>query len=408
MHPHALPDAKIKHNLLTTTRDSIGPDIPVQPLDLATLPAAGVAQAAKDLTGLAGAELKGDGGLGLETGDGAAEAQHGLGLVHLLALVDDVLEPVVRGLDLAGHVRELQADDGVLDELLAESAALVGVLDGLLVADTGEAQALDDDADTLVVEVGHDNAETLVLLAEQVLDGDLYVLKGDVGGSAGPDSLAVHAAGADTLSALNEEQGDTVHALSTCPHGSSEVVSPDTVSDPLLLAVDNVVLAILTELSLASQVGDVATGIRLRNGQADTLVTAQDAWQDTVLESRGTKLDERWAADTVTTNEVPHETTRASPGELISQQHLMEEIPLLDGHTAGCGSVLCGILDTQKSTQVASATHLLVDFLGHALGLVPFGDIRLNVLLDPLANLGSQGGVRLIEVRGGVLSAITC
>src|SRR5690349_6184000 len=45
----------------------------------------------------------------------------------------------------------------MLDELLAECAALMGVLDRLLVAYTGESNALNDDADTLVVEVCHDN-----------------------------------------------------------------------------------------------------------------------------------------------------------------------------------------------------------------------------------------------------------
>jgi hypothetical protein len=37
---------------------------------------------------------------------------------------------------------------------LAEGAAFVGVFDALFEADAGEADALDDDADTLVVEVG--------------------------------------------------------------------------------------------------------------------------------------------------------------------------------------------------------------------------------------------------------------
>ena len=93
---------------------------------------------------------------------------------------------------------EFHADDGVVDEFLAEGLALVCVLHGFFVADTREAQALDDDADALVVEVGHDDLEPLVLLADQVLDWDLDVFEGDVGGAAGPDTLAVHAAGADT------------------------------------------------------------------------------------------------------------------------------------------------------------------------------------------------------------------
>ena len=211
---HTLSHAEIQHDLLATTRDSIGTHITVQPLDLASLATAAITQAAKDLTGLAGTEFISDGGLGFEAGDGTAETKHGLILVHVLALVHDVLEPVVRGLDLTSHVRELHADNGVLDEFLAEGAALASVLDGFLVADAGKADGLDDDADTLVVEVGHDDwkalvyiaikrtgmgltLETLVLLANQVLNRDLDVLKSNIGGAAAPDTLAVHASRAD-------------------------------------------------------------------------------------------------------------------------------------------------------------------------------------------------------------------
>ncbi|KAK5637273.1 hypothetical protein RRF57_012985 [Xylaria bambusicola] len=90
-----LPDAKVKHNLLASTRDSISANVTVQPLDFRALATARITQAAEDLARLAGAELKGQGTLGLEAGDGAAEAQHGFRLAHLLALVDEVLEPVV-------------------------------------------------------------------------------------------------------------------------------------------------------------------------------------------------------------------------------------------------------------------------------------------------------------------------
>jgi hypothetical protein len=58
---------------------------------------------------------------------------------------------------LAGHVGEFHADDGVVDEFFAEGAALVGIFDGFFVADAREAEGLDDDADTFVVEVGHDD-----------------------------------------------------------------------------------------------------------------------------------------------------------------------------------------------------------------------------------------------------------
>jgi hypothetical protein len=50
---------------------------------------------------------------------------------------------------------ELQADDWVVNEFLAECAALVGIFHGLFVAHAREADTLDNDADSFVVEVGH-------------------------------------------------------------------------------------------------------------------------------------------------------------------------------------------------------------------------------------------------------------
>lgn len=102
----------------------------------------------------------------------------------------------------------------------------------------------------------HDDLEALVLFADQVLYWHLDVLECDVCGSGGPDTLAVHLAGADAAEvSFDQKDRDTIHPLAACPDGSSEVVTPDTVGDPLLLTVDDVVLAILRKLGLALQVG---------------------------------------------------------------------------------------------------------------------------------------------------------
>ena len=183
MHSQRLSYTQIQHDLLTSTRDSIRPNIPIQPLDLSTLATTTIAKTTKDLTRLSSTELESCGTLRLQASNSATEFQHGFRLAHELALVHQVLEPVVAGLDLARHMRQLEADDGVVDEFLAEGLALVRVLDAFLVADAGESDGLDDDADALVVEVCHDNFEALVLLADEILYGDLDVLKSDVGGS---------------------------------------------------------------------------------------------------------------------------------------------------------------------------------------------------------------------------------
>lgn len=410
-NPHTLPDAEVKHNLLGTARDSISPHITVQPLDLSTLPTARVGQAAENLRRLTGAELKRDGSLSLETGNGAAETKHSLSIAHLLTLVNHILQPVVRRLDLPRHVRQLEPDDGVLNQLLAKRPPLVGVLDRLLVADAGEAEALDDDADALVVEVGHDDAEALVLLADEVLDGDLDVLERDVGRARRPDALAVHPAGGDTAEVtLDEQEGNTVHAGAAGADGDGEVVAPDTVGDPLLLAVDDIMLAILGELSLAGEVGDVRTGVGLGDGQADALVAVEDAREDTVDDRLLAELDQGGAADAEATNDVPDEATGPNAGELVGEDHLVEEIPLLGGDRLdGVLDVVLLVVGAEETGEVAALAHLLVDVGGDLLLLVPFGDVGLDFGLYPLADFGAEGGVGLVEVGGVVLGySVSC
>lgn len=51
---------------------------------------------------------------------------------------------------------EFQTDDGVIDEFLAKSLSLVSVFDGFLIAHPRKADTLDDDTNSLMVEVGHD------------------------------------------------------------------------------------------------------------------------------------------------------------------------------------------------------------------------------------------------------------
>lgn len=157
MHAQALTHAEIQHDFLASTRDRVGPNITVQPLNLTTLTTTAITETTKDLTGLTGTELKSGGGLRLQTGNGATQLEHGFSLVHRLALVDDVLQPVVCCLDLTGHVRQLHPNHGMVDEPLAEGAALVGILHRLFITHPGEPDTLDHNANTLVIEVGHDD-----------------------------------------------------------------------------------------------------------------------------------------------------------------------------------------------------------------------------------------------------------
>lgn len=124
---------------------------------LPTLATAAITQSAKDLAGFPGAKLKRDSGLRFQAGYGATKFKHCFRFVHDIALVNNILEPVVGSLNLPGHVCKFQPDDRVVNEAFTESTSLVGVLYRFLIADSGEANTLNDYSDTLMVEVGHDH-----------------------------------------------------------------------------------------------------------------------------------------------------------------------------------------------------------------------------------------------------------
>ena len=296
---------KKKRNL-PSARDLIRQRIPIQPLDLPALPTSTVTQPTKDLRRLLRTKLKRRRRLRLQSRNRTTQLQHRFRLIHLFALEHEILKPVVTRFDLPCHVRELQTDDGVVDEFLTECLALRCVFHALFETYSAEAEALDDDADAFVVEVSHDNGKAFVLLAKEIFNGDFDVFEGDVGRATGPDSLAVHAAGRDAFGAFDEEQRDATHTLSACTDGGGEVVAPDPVGDPLLFAVDDVVLAVFGELGFAGEVCDVTAGVRLGDGETDTFLAGEDVWHDTLLEGGFAVFDEGWAADAEAADEVPY------------------------------------------------------------------------------------------------------
>lgn len=178
-----------------------------------------------------------------------------------------------------------------------------------------------------------------------------------------------------------------------------------TVSDPLLLTVDNVVLAILTEFSLASQVRDITARIRLGDGQADTLVTAQDARHNAVNQLLLAVLQHWRASDSESAEDIPYDTATAASGKFVGDDELVELVPLfrINALHDVLGEVLGVSLSTHQTSQVTLVTECFVNPLGHFLCGVPVVYIWHNFSLDELSNLGAEIGVRLVEVVRMVL-----
>ena len=147
----------------------------------------------------------------------------------------------------------LLTDGWLLYQLLPKDNPLVAPLETLL--DNGS-RLSDDGAchhKPLVIEVGHDDNEALVLFAQQVVYWYLHIVElyecgAGSGGVARLDQL-----GLDGLVTLDEQDGEALVRLAAC----DEVVAEQSVRDPLLCASYDVVLAVWRQGCSSPDSGDV-------------------------------------------------------------------------------------------------------------------------------------------------------
>lgn len=306
-----LPHRQVKHDLARSTpagssrsvkqtkieesrsRNGVRLHISVETLDLLSLSSSRVAQPAKDLTRLASAELECLRRLSLQQGDRPSSSHRERVGVVAGRLIDDRFDPRMSRLYLHRHVGELGADHWVLPKFDAEGGSLRRVLDGLFEEATSEAVGLDGDAESLRVEVGHDESESLVLLwkassssaitsrergpkeradlAEQIPNWHLHFIELDKGGARSPDSHAVHLGRRNAWSTLDDDERKPSHSLASRPNGRDEVIGVAGLGHPLLSTVNDVVRLVIRERRGGDQVGDVGAtfGLSRRAGDDD-------------------------------------------------------------------------------------------------------------------------------------------
>ena len=92
-----------------------------------------------------------------------------------------------------------------------------------------------DHRPSLVVKVAQDDVNALVLLTEEVLDGDLDVVKGNVRRTGGGRVRRLDGLRLNALAALDQEDTEALARVDA----RDEVVAKDTVRDPFLGSVDD-------------------------------------------------------------------------------------------------------------------------------------------------------------------------
>mmetsp|Transcript_783 Transcript_783/g.2637 ORF Transcript_783/g.2637 Transcript_783/m.2637 type:complete len:310 (-) Transcript_783:135-1064(-) len=302
----------------------------------------------------------------------------------------------MRGLHHAGHLGNLPADHWVLHEGLAEGLALVGELQGLFEADTAEAVGHGTDREALMVEVLHDVLEALVLLAEQVLLRHLDVVEGDVRGAGGPHTGALHLARREAgHAAFDEEEADATHARASGAAGDSEVFGEDAVRDPLLLAVQDVMVAL--QLGRGAEVGDIAARGRLRDAEARCGLALETPGDHTLPDLLGGVVVDWGQADGGAPGDAPEEATRARPRDLVVHDELVEVVGL--EAPGALPDELLRPRPAQAERQGSLLARLQVDLLRDCPGLIPLVHVPHDVLLHKVAEVLAELPVGVVVVR---------
>ena len=126
-----------------------------------------------------------------------------------------------------------------------------------------------------MVEVVHNVLHALALLPDEVLAGDVHVVELDEGRPRRDLARDLEAAPRDALGILERDEdhgyAPGTGALTTSANGHGGVVGHDAVGDPLLCAVDDIVLAALAHFCRRREVGDI--GSSPTNSPSALLVT---------------------------------------------------------------------------------------------------------------------------------------
>lgn len=153
---------------------------------------------------------------------------------------------------------KLVADDLVGDEGFAKGVSLAGVFKRLGETSASFAVAADGHDEALFIEVRHYDAEALVFTADQILNGDVYVVELDEASAAALLPAVGDAAVGDAGCVRRDhEDGDSSHAWTAGADGRGHMGGPWHACDPLLVAIHDVVFAVRGFLGGGLDVGDV-------------------------------------------------------------------------------------------------------------------------------------------------------
>ena len=225
-------------------------------------------------------------------------------------------------------------------------------------------------------EVGHDQLEAAVLLAEQVLGRDLDVGEGELAGVGGVPAhllqLRRHLVAGHL--ALEDEEGDAaVAALLGRLAGADEEVGADAVGDEGLGAVDHV--AAVDLLGGGADAGDVGAGAGLGDAQGADLLAGDSGDQPALLLLLGAEVEDRRHRDRGVGVEPGGDPAGAAgAGQLLDPDRVVQV-------GAALAAVLLGELQPEEAELGAAPVELTRELPRR----LPLVDVRRDLLGDEAA-----------------------
>ncbi|GBG26898.1 Protein aardvark [Hondaea fermentalgiana] len=380
-------NGKVFKDLFRTTGNSSTAYLAVETLDLAPAALAHESAAAENLHSLASTILKGLGGLNFEKStlrsktcvrDAAGKS------------VGNAFKMVLQGLNLARHFSKLETNDLGVDELLAKSLARHRLVKGLLIALASAHAGAGGNDKAFVVKVHRKVSEALALLANEVFHGHLDVVERDLASVVSVVELGLHLADLDARHALLQKQArETAGAVTSSAHEAGPVVGNERARDPLLLAIDNVVIALAS--GCRANVGHIRASPGLRDHERDVLLACHDVAEHFLLNVVRSELDDgrqRHRVDGKLTQDAAATRTR----ELLPENQLVKGVKVLRGGAAPLARV--------QNARDAGLVRLLVQLERVQLALIdPLVDEGNDLLVNELADLVPELHVRVLVVR---------
>src|ERR671914_54940 len=307
-----------------------------------------------------------------------------LGLGHLAQGVlaageepQSVVGQAARGLELHRHLRDGVAIPHRLDDPLQHALH------------RGDCAQRHDQP--LPLEVGHDQVEAAVLLAEQVLLRHEHVAERQLGRVGRPPAELLELA--RDLEALHvaledQERKAVVPTLFRRLHRGDDEVGPHAVRDERLRPVHHV--AAVHAPGEGADAGHVRPGARLRDPERGDPLAPDRGRQEALLLIVGPELGDRRRGDA----HVGADPGRHAPGPAARQ--LLAEHRVV-GVVAATAAVLARVLQAEQ----AELPHPLEDLVGEPAGALPLARMGAELARNELANLSAQRLVAFTEGRCG-------